>query len=480
MPQKVAIYIRVSTQEQAQEGYSVDQQTERLTSFCKAKDWPIVDVYTDPGFSGANTQRPALQKLFSDIEAGRVDCVLVYKLDRLSRSQKDTLYMIEDVFLAHGVDFVSMQENFDTSTSFGRAMIGILSVFAQLEREQIRERMSMRKIGRAKAGLFHGGGFRPFGYDYVCGHLLVNPTEAIIVRDVYEMFLSRVPINQIEVAVHGKYGIHVHHTLVRSILSTPIYMGLITWAGVTYPGEHEPIVDEETFRRAQDLLHDRARIAASKPKPFRATHLLSGLLVCGTCGALYFARKNHSGHGYKKTWLAYYHCYSRVGQKDRVVDPSCMNPTYRVDTLDSRIIGEIERLVDDESYFRSLVGISKKNDVSRIEADRAALMRRIDELDLQISRVIDLYQLGSIGIDAIGQRTQKLQEEKSALQRTLDALVLPKDDRLSADEALSVLSECSAVLASDDMDAKRAMLQRLIRKIIVKPTKGDLDILWNF
>lgn len=480
MPQKVAIYIRVSTQEQAQDGYSVEQQTERLTSFCKAKDWPIFDVYTDPGFSGANTQRPALQKLFSDIEAGHVDCVLVYKLDRLSRSQKDTLYMIEDVFLAHGVDFVSMQENFDTSTPFGRAMIGILSVFAQLEREQIKERMSMGKVGRAKAGLFHGGGCRPFGYDYVDGHLLVNPTEAVIVRDVYRLFLSRMPITKIEDTVHEKYGIHTHHTLVRSILTTPIYIGKISWAGKTYPGEHEPLVDDETFQQAQDLLGDRARIAASKPAPFRATHLLSGLLVCGTCGALYFARKNHQGRGLKKVWVHYYHCYSRAGQKERVVDPTCMNPTYRVDVLDSRIIGEIERLVDDEAYFRSLVGVSKKNDVGRMETDRLALMQRIDAIDLQISRVIDLYQLGSIGIDAIGRRTQKLQEEKSALQKTLNSMALPKDDRLSADEARSVLSECSAVLASDDMDAKRAMLQRIIKKIIVKPTKGDLDILWNF
>ena len=150
MPQQVAIYIRVSTQEQAQEGYSVEQQTERLTAYCKAKDWPIVDIYIDPGFSGANIQRPALQRLFSDIKAGKVDCVLVYKLDRLSRSQKDTLYMIEDVFLAKSVDFVSMQENFDTSTPFGRAMIGILSVFAQLEREQIKERMSMGRMGEPR------------------------------------------------------------------------------------------------------------------------------------------------------------------------------------------------------------------------------------------------------------------------------------------------------------------------------------------
>ena len=128
------------------EGYSIQAQTERLQAYCKAKGWGVFHTYTDAGFSGSNMERPALSQLLEDVEAGRVDCVLVYKLDRLSRSQKDTLHMIEDIFLANGCDFVSMSENFDTSTPLGRAMIGILSVFAQLEREQIRERMAMGRF----------------------------------------------------------------------------------------------------------------------------------------------------------------------------------------------------------------------------------------------------------------------------------------------------------------------------------------------
>ena len=112
---KVACYIRVSTAEQAKEGYSVGEQTERLKKYADAMNWDIFKVYTDGGFSGANMDRPALQNMIKDINAGFIDKVLVYKLDRLSRSQKDTLYLIEDVFLSHGCDFVSMNENFDTS-----------------------------------------------------------------------------------------------------------------------------------------------------------------------------------------------------------------------------------------------------------------------------------------------------------------------------------------------------------------------------
>lgn len=123
---KVALYPRVSSHEQV-EGYSIGEQIDRLTKYCEAMGWEIYKIYTDPGYSGGNTERPGLQEMLKDIKAGKVDKVVVYKLDRLSRSQKDTMMLIEDEFLAYGVDFVSMSENFDTSTPFGRAMIGILA-----------------------------------------------------------------------------------------------------------------------------------------------------------------------------------------------------------------------------------------------------------------------------------------------------------------------------------------------------------------
>lgn len=178
MNRRVFLYVRVSTQEQATEGYSIDEQLSRLNGYCNSLGWIVVDSFVDGGYSGANTNRPALKRLISACNDHLADCVVVYKLDRLSRSQKDTLALIEDSFLANNVDFVSMTENFDTSTPFGRAMIGILSVFAQLEREQIKERMTMGKVGRAKSGLFHGGGYNPIGYDYVDGNLVVNEYEA--------------------------------------------------------------------------------------------------------------------------------------------------------------------------------------------------------------------------------------------------------------------------------------------------------------
>ena len=161
-----ALYMRVSTDAQFEEGYSIEQQTEMLTAFCKAKRIENYELYIDPGFSGSNIERPEMQRLIHDIRDGKITHVLVYKLDRLSRSQKDTLYLIEDIFNTHNVTFTSLNENFDTSTPTGKAMLGMMSVFAQLERETIRERTRMGMLGRLKEGYWPGGARTPFGYDY--------------------------------------------------------------------------------------------------------------------------------------------------------------------------------------------------------------------------------------------------------------------------------------------------------------------------
>ena len=166
----VFAYARVSTENQL-ENYSIEEQTDRLKSYCAARDWVLLHTYVDGGYSGGNTDRPALQAMLAQLRETHVDAVVVYKLDRLSRSQKDTLTLIEDELLAHGTDFVSINENFDTSTPFGRAMIGILSVFAQLEKDQITERFTMGRIGRGKAGYFHGGGNAPTGYTLSLIHI---------------------------------------------------------------------------------------------------------------------------------------------------------------------------------------------------------------------------------------------------------------------------------------------------------------------
>ena len=174
----IAGYVRVSSDAQT-ENYSIPQQQKAIQQYCDLKGWDLIKTYVDGGYSGANTDRPALTELLDNLAL--YDVVLVFKLDRLSRSQRDVLLLI-DIFDKSKVKFVSIQENFDTSTPLGLAMVGMLSTFAQLEREQIKERMALGRKGRTEKGLWRAGSNVPTGYDYIDGHLVIREDEAIQIR----------------------------------------------------------------------------------------------------------------------------------------------------------------------------------------------------------------------------------------------------------------------------------------------------------
>lgn len=309
---RAGLYICVSTLEQAQEGYSIGAQKERLIAFCKAHDWTIMDIYVDGGYTGANINRPGLQKLISEI-----DIVLVYKLDRLSRSQKDTLYLIEEVFLPNNVDFVSMSESFDTSTPFGRAMIGILSVFAQLEREQIKERTHMGLIARAKQGLYHGGGKPPIGYNYdhENGKLVINEYEAIQIKKIFEWYSNGMSTDKIAERLKSegyknKYKSWdiVNGSTVAKILCNDVYLGVTHFGDVVTENTHEPIITREQFEKTQEIKIKRQEIYGDTA--FVSAHLLTGMIFCGRCGARYFAKRSYSRY-------EYFLCYSRAKASKR-------------------------------------------------------------------------------------------------------------------------------------------------------------------
>ncbi len=479
MPKKIGIYIRVSTQEQVQEGYSIEAQTDRLSNYCKAKDWNIYHIYTDGGFSGSNMNRPAMQKLIDDIKNHRIDCVLVYKLDRLSRSQKDTLFLIEDLFLRNNVEFVSMNENFDTSTPFGRATIGILSVFAQLEREQIKERSAMGRTERAKNGYWHGGGFTPFGYNYVNGGLIIDEFQAMQVKEAYKMYLDNVSIYQITNILNEKYKQIDHESTVRSILTTPLYKGVIQWNGNTYQGKHEPIIDELTYAKVEKKYKSTQwqRGKGSMRRPYQVSQLLSSLMYCENCGARYFAKGNYSGHGDKKRYYPYYYCYSRAKtRKSFIIDPDCKNPVYAVEKLDLTIINEIKKLATDDKYIYE----AKKTDNNSINSKRNEILKNhLADINKQISRMLDLYQIGNIEIDDINKRLATLQDEKSKIEYQINSLN-NQPSKLSIPEVKKILAGIGTTFESGDFQEKRNIILSLIEKITIKTQQDEFRIHWNF
>ncbi len=325
-----AIYIRVSTDAQREEGYSIDAQKEMLTAYCVSKSIKNYEYYIDGGFSGSNIDRPELKRLIRDIRDEKINCVIVYKLDRLSRSQKDTLFLIEDVFNPMKVDFVSLNESMDTSTPIGRLMLGILSAFAQLERENIRERTSMGMRERVKMGYWMGGGRVPFGYDYDSEKgILIPNSDAETVRRVYEMYINGHSTGYIARTLGLSY-----EKLVRQILVRKTNIGIICYNGEEFQGRHEPIISHEMFETAMQKMRER-----TGRKYIEKGNLLAGLVTCGFCGA----KMRYQKWGKAGDKIV---CYSKDRSKPHMVkDPDCINSGIMAEELESVVKEDLFSLV---------------------------------------------------------------------------------------------------------------------------------------
>lgn len=432
---KVAIYTRVSTGEQAEKGFSLSEQEARLKSYCDAKGWTYIKTYSDGGYTGANTNRPALQQMMRDISL--YDAVLVWRLDRLSRSQKDTLLLIDEL-TKNDCAFISLMEAFDTSTSIGRAMLGILSTFAQLEREQIAERTRMGVEGRAKAGKWHGG-IPPIGY----GKGLIPNDEADLVREVFRMFLEGKPYSDIVRDLHLRYprlnGIHA----VQRMLKNPVYTGAITHKGKVYDGNHEAIIDKDTWNRAQTVL--TARRTGHKNSAGR--YLLTGMVKCGECG-MAMVRTNAKG-GY-----TYYVCRSKL--KTDVRMKPCGNRRMSERKLDDIVKTEILKL-----NFETVKLKNPKTDKSK----------EIKKIEKQISRLIELYQIESIDVADLKRRIDDLEKQKRLLRT-------PERPVIDTNVCVDIHSKAKQTFDTGDVARSRAIVDALVSKVTI--CKASIQIHWIF
>ena len=465
----IALYCRVSTQEQALNGHSISEQQERLTNYCKSRGWKDYDAYVDAGFSGAKTDRPALQKLIKDVKNHHIQTVLVYKLDRLSRSQKDTLMLIEDIFLSNDCDFISISENFDTTSPLGKAMIGILAVFAQLEREQIQERMTMGKEARAKLGKFRGGGKVPVGYEYENGNLVVNEYEAMQIREIHALYQQGYSMKMIaktfsERGYTHKYGIWQENRI-KKVLTNRLYIGKIFYKGEFYDGTHEPIIDEETFNRSLAIWesHDYSKNNNGGKQSY-----LSGLIWCKQCSARYgLATSRWNGKRYH-----YYRCYSqRKTNRTMIKDENCQNSSYKMDELDQIVFDEIGKLAMDSSYIRK-IDSPKDNDSKKIKL----LQKEIAKIDSQRMRFMDLYGLGTFSVNDLQAKIEPLNEQRQKLEQEIESL--QKCKPMSQEDAIKMLATWDDVLKSKNFDLIKSLLNALIEKIELDG--DDITIYWRF
>jgi len=346
-----AIYTRVSTDMQAEKEFSsCESQEEKIKSFVVSQEgWNIFRVYSDPGFTGANTDRPALQELLNDLKKEKIDMVLVYKIDRLTRSPKD-FYQLIEFFEQSKIDFISITERFDTSTPTGRLLRNIMLTFAQFERELTSERTRDKMMERAKKGMWNGG-VAPFGYQRINKKLIPCPKEAEIIKSIFEKYIETRSLAKVyqflkENNIKNRQGNPFYKTVLGYFLRNPVFVGKIRYGKDIFQGIHEPIVSQEIFDIAQ-------KIHKNKLKNFRVykNFLFGGLITCEACQShmtSFFSNK-HSGEDMKRYY--YYRCTSTTKQDWH----ACSVKQVSAERIENFVLENLERISVDQTYIENLV-----------------------------------------------------------------------------------------------------------------------------
>ena len=418
---KAGLYARVSTDSQL-EGYSIDAQKEFLISYAKSKDYTEFEFYIDGGYSGKDLNRPAIQRLIEDCKNHKIDAVFVFKLDRISRSQRDTLYLIEEVFNKYDVSFISMRENFDTSSPFGKAMIGVLSVFAQLERETILERTRIGLKKRAEAGLWRGGGKIPFPYRYDrnTGTLVPIPEQVELLHKMISLYISGKSFNAIGNIVGMDES--MVETRILSITNT----GKVPYRDEVFDGQHEAVVSDELYEEILRVNKVRSR------EKYERHYLLSGKVYCGDCGAKYRYQK------WGKRLIMY--CYSQQKSKPKYIkDPNCKNKRWDTFEVEDAVLEELFKMSLDIDLFKKTFNIAS-----------------------------------GIAVDETNKKITELEREKEQIEeKLLSSDKKEKDNKVS----LNMITSLKTTWLNMDFDEQRRIIEHLIDKVVVND--NEINIYYN-
>jgi len=492
---RCAIYTRKSTDEGLDQDFnSLDAQRESAEAYIlshKHEGWVCLpERYDDGGFTGGNMERPALKRLLTDIEAGEIDCVVVYKVDRLSRSLLDFARIME-TFEKHGVSFVSVTQQFNTTNSMGRLTMNILLSFAQFEREIIAERTRDKMSAARRKGKWMGGGL-VLGYDVAPrgGRLVVNEEEAAQVRAIYELYLehrSLIPVvreldrrgwrNKRWITKKGNErggAPFTKNTLFR-LLTNVIYIGKVSYKGTIYPGEHDAIVDAKVWKRVQELLRRNGRNGGKEVRN-KYGALLKGLLYCVPCNTAmvhtYTAKKN--GRRYR-----YYVC---LNAQQRGWD-ACPTKSVNAHDLETFVVDHIRGLGSDGEIvaetIRQVRGKSEKRMIE-LERERRTLEKKLRRLHAKLRELALMPAAPGSDVSLTADRLADLQDQIRSIEQRMTSIreeVLSLE-RETVDESdlVKALSIFDPVWESLNSRERHRVMHLLIDRIAYDGRDGSVTV----
>lgn len=423
---KVAIYARVSTEEQANEGTSLDHQHEQLKAYCESQEWQIVETYVDAGFTGKDGQRPELKHLLSDAKLGLFQKVVIYKLDRLARNLR-LLLELEEILKANQVCLCSMKEQCDTSTHIGRMIFQVLGIVGEWERETIIERTKAGRIQRYKAGCWAGG--KPlYGYSYNPNtkKLVINEAEAAVVRRIFNEYNAGKSmagmadmLNEERIPSRYRSAKGWRMSAVRDILIHPAYKGTqyvnhhlhsSKLSSEKPPGTIEikipRIITDDLWYGVQEHRKNNKHMETLPSE----SRLLQGLVMCGICGYHFRSQSTRS----RKT----YECRGRLKYAHIDGSPRCTAPIINAEWLEDEVWQRIEAILNDPNKLEQLL----KDTIEKLQDHEQELSTRIRPIDEQLSQIQERKARLMDEYITLNMNPNKFKEYQHTLQQEEDRL----------------------------------------------------------
>lgn len=506
---RVALYTRVSTEDQVKEGTSLEVQREFLVSYAKREGWEIYypeagKIYEDDGYSGYTRERPALKKLFADAKKKKIDMVLVHKIDRFSRNLRDLLNLVDELEYLN-ISLKSATEPYDTSSSAGKMMFQQLGSFAEFERNRIKERVFPGMLKGVQRGNWQGARYSPYGYSYNKDApdkervLKVVKEEAEIVKLIYTMYLSGQSTTQIAGYLYKKgyktrSGGRFHTKLVCDILKNQIYIGKIVWNThyydkkqktlkgyryvknepskvITAEGKHEAIISQNVFDVVQKKLEKNRKGVAVRKGCHE--YPLTGLLVCAKCGHR-FQGGRCNGSRNKKWERRYYKCSGKGTH-----NADCHAPYLHADKIESVVFTIFEFILSSPALkgkeIENIIAAANSVHNEDIEKEMVEWKVRLDVNLAKQQRLSQIFTDGYLAMEVFKKQIEPLRNEEREIKERLQKLKVALIEREKSSEYLNLLkavvNHFDYLENEVDIAGKKGLLKLVFKSFIIKDGK---------
>lgn len=452
---KCVAYMRVSTEKQVEDGLGLQSQKRDIENYCRKNELIINEWYIDDGYTGSNMDRPALQQLINDCAKKRVQCVVAFKLDRLSRSMVDGIYIIERVFQPNNVVFKCVHDSVSYDSPMEQAYTQMMAVFAQLDKNTMLLRMRGGMLERVKQGYWMGGGHTPYCYKYdkEKGILVSIPERKEQANKALNMYLNGYSDSRIKELLGYRNEITV-----RSILTSVVNVGMIPYKGNVYKGLHEPIFDIKEFELAQEMR--KARKQAKSYSISGEANMLTGLCKCGVCGcAMRYQKWKPDRHKL--------YCLSRDRHMYYIpnYNPNCNNSIEWADVIEQQVEKEILKISLDLSAYKPK---EKKNKLEIMSG----------QLDKERKKLKRLYELYADGNDTVLEMIRDLENSVSETKKRIEE-EKKNYPSVKKEFVYDQIKSLADVWNDLDKTKKNLVLKSIIDKIII--VNGNIEIqLKNF